>query len=56
MDANKALQLANKKIAQEKRDRERQWAEDQQAMNLKEITVSKDMDATHSLNYLAHSK
>lgn len=55
LDANKALQQANQKLAQEKRDRETNWAGNQQAMNLKEITVHKDMDATHTKQYLTHA-
>merc|ERR1712228_284262 len=55
LDANKALQLANKKLAQEKRDRETAWKNDQEAQNLKEITVLKDMDATHTKMYLTHA-
>ena len=55
LDANKALQQANQKLAQEKRDRESCWANNQQAMNLKEVTVHKDMDATHTKQYLSHA-
>ena len=55
-DANKCLQQANQKLAQEKRDRESAWANDQQSMNLKEITVHKDMDLTHTKQYLSHAK
>ena len=55
LDANKALQIENQKLAQQKRDRETAWAQGQQAMNLKEITVHKDMDATHTKQYLSHA-
>lgn len=53
--ANKDLQAYNQQLAQEKKNREKCWAEDQQSMNLKEITVHKDMDGTHTKMYLDHA-